>query len=193
MEHITDEMVVLLDESATVIGSADKRLIHHTSTPLHLAFSCYLFDEARNVLVTRRALSKATWPGTWTNSFCGHPAPGEPIEDAVRRRGRQELGVDIQDLRLVDPHFRYRATDSGGIVEYEVCPVYQATASGVVSPNPDEVMDWVWTDPTALTLATTLAPFGFSPWMVLQLGSPGWAASREAADATLDSSGSYGR
>ena len=77
--------------------------MHHASTPLHLAFSCYVLDESGRLLVTRRALSKATFPGVWTNTCCGHPAPGEAIEDAVVRRVGQELGITLHDLRLVLP------------------------------------------------------------------------------------------
>lgn len=163
------ERVVLLDESATPIGTADKALVHSDSTPLHLAFSCYLFDDSGRVLVTRRALSKLTWPGVWSNSFCGHPGPGESMEAAVKRRAWQELGVEISELRLADPDFRYRAVDASGIVENEVCPVYAAKIAGSLSPRPDEVMAWAWVDPAALAQAAFAAPFAFSPWMVLQL------------------------
>ena len=63
----TAESVVLLDEEGHAIGTADKRAVHDADTPLHLAFSCYLFDGAGNVLITQRALHKLSWPGIWTN------------------------------------------------------------------------------------------------------------------------------
>jgi len=166
MEH-----VVLLDADGVALGSAAKAEVHTTTTPLHLAFSCYVLDGAGRVLVTRRALAKTTWPGVWTNSVCGHPAPGEPLEAAVRRRAHEELGARLLDMRLVLPDFRYRATDDGGLVENEVCPVLVARFDddGGLAPHPLEVAATAWTDPAALALAVESAPFAFSPWMRLQL------------------------
>src|SRR3954451_24784596 len=122
-----EELVVLLAEDGQQLGSAAKELVHHANTPLHLGFSCYLFDGRGRVLVTRRALSKRTWPGVWTNSFSGHPAPGEAMEDAVRRRAAHELGVEVDNLTPALPDFRYRAVDASGIGVHEVCPVFTAT------------------------------------------------------------------
>ena len=141
------EEVVLLAEDGTPIGTADKATVHTADTPLHLAFSCHLFDGEGRILVTRRALGKATWPGVWTNSFCGHPGPGEGFEDAVRRRASDELGARIDNLVPVLPDFRYRAVDAAGIVEYEVCPVYTATIVGGLDPSPAEVAEAKESDP----------------------------------------------
>ncbi|NVM93744.1 isopentenyl-diphosphate Delta-isomerase [Arthrobacter wenxiniae] len=165
------ELVRLLDDDGTEIGTADKSLVHGDNTPLHLAFSCHLVDGAGRTLLTRRALSKLTWPGVWTNSFCGHPAPGETLEDAVRRRAGVELNLEVGDIRPVLPDFRYRAVDASGIVENEICPVFTAVHLGgdAISPNPDEVCDWAWSDIADLEEAVAAAPFVFSPWLVRQL------------------------
>ena len=140
----TTESVVLLDDAGRAIGTADKRAMHHRDTPLHLAFSCYLFDAAGRVLVTRRALDKPTFPGVWSNSCCGHPAPGEDLADAVRRRVRQELGMGLDGLRLLLPAFRYRAVMPDGVSEHEMCPVFVATTADPVRADPVEVADAVW-------------------------------------------------
>ena len=163
------ELVVLVDQLGNAIGVEDKIAVHNTDTPLHLAFSCHVYNEAGEVLVTRRALGKLTWPGVWTNSFCGHPAPGESMADAVARRARFELGLEVGALEPVLPDFRYRAVDASGIVENEVCPVYRAVTSDAVVANPAEVSEWEWVDPASLTAAASAAPYAFSPWLVWQL------------------------
>lgn len=162
------ERAVLLDEQRNPIGAEPKHLVHSARTPLHLAFSCHVLNAAGQVLVTRRALGKLTWPGVWTNSFCGHPQPDEPVEEAIDRRGRDELGLTVREVRVALPDFRYRATDASGIVENEVCPVYLAVTDEEPRPNPDEVMDLRWVDPAALGTALRATPWAFSPWFVEQ-------------------------
>ncbi len=163
------EQVVLVDDDGQPIGVADKVAVHSTETPLHLAFSCHVYDGAGRVLVTRRALSKLTWPGVWTNSFCGHPLPGESMEDALARRAARELGIRITGISVVLPDFRYRAVDASGIVENEICPVYRAETTDAVQPAADEVAEFEWVELDDLRAAVRAAPYAFSPWLGLQL------------------------
>jgi isopentenyl-diphosphate delta-isomerase len=165
---VDTEQVVLLDDQGRPIGTAPKSSVHGTDTALHLAFSCHVVNDDGQILVTRRALGKRTWPGIWSNSFCGHPKPAEPVLTAVHRRAEYELGLTLTDIRLALPLFRYRATDANGIVEHEVCPVYTARAEGEPVLNPLEVMDAKWVDPADLAVSLTTTPWAFSPWLVLQ-------------------------
>ena len=172
------EQVVLLDPEGRPCGVADKATVHGRTTPYHLAFSCYVFDEAGRFLVTQRAHTKVTWPGIWTNSCCGHPGPAEDPRDAVLRRLRQELGIGVDRLLLALPDFSYRASFRG-VEEYELCPVFLARTSAEPNPDPDEVAAaawWQWSD----FVTAALAPdSGISPWaqeQVRQLDSSGHVA-----------------
>jgi len=136
------EQVVLVDDEGTPIGVADKATVHHDKTPLHLAFSCHVFRPDGKVLITRRALTKKTWPGVWTNAVCGHPGPDEDTTDAIARRVRHEVGLEISDIAPVLPDFRYRAVDASGVVENEICPVFTARTTGEPSPRDDEISEW---------------------------------------------------
>ena len=165
------DLVVLLDDDGTPVGTAPRATVHTTDTPLHLAFSCHLLDSSGRTLVTRRALSKKTWPGVWTNSFCGHPRPGESVEDAVRRHALHELGLPADALVGLEPllpDFRYRAVDAAGIVENEVCPVWTAVYDGTPTPHPDEVAEHRWVEVADLLSVVERAPWALSPWLVEQ-------------------------
>jgi isopentenyl-diphosphate delta-isomerase len=169
--NVEVEEVVLLAEDGTPIGTAAKSEVHTAHTPLHLAFSCYVFDDRNRLLVTRRADSKRTWPGVWTNSACGHPGPGEAIEDAVRRRLASELGLNIESVWPLLPDFRYRAVMSNGVVENEICPVFRATvAAGITpSPDPDEVGEYRWIPWADFSAQVLSGAFEVSPWCRMQV------------------------
>ena len=181
-----EELVVLLDEAGHATGTTPKATVHGTGTPLHLAFSCYLFDPDGRLLMTRRALSKPTWPGAWTNSVCGHPGPGEPVADAVRRRVRDEVGVRAEDVRLMLPAFRYRAVMPNGVVENEMCPVFVATTSDAPAPDPAEVEEAAWVDWTEFRSGVLDGSRVISPWCREQVAmlpeDPLAAAARPDSD-----------
>lgn len=182
----TSEEVVLLDEDGHAIGTADKNRVHGLDTPLHLAFSCYVFDRQHQLLITQRAWHKVTWPGEWTNSVCGHPAAGESLVGAVRRRARQELGITLTDLRLVLPRFRYRCAMANGTTENEMCPVFVALTTDEVWPDPAEVASHAWVPWVSFRDDVRCGRTEVSPWCVSQVVElPEHPGQALAADPTL--------
>lgn len=164
------EQVVLVDDAGQPIGVADKAAVHGRVTARHLAFSCYGFDAAGRVLVTRRSAAKRAFPLVWTGTCCGHPAPGEALADAVHRRLHDELGLRAADLRLVLPDFGYRASDDGpdgGVEEHELCPVFVCALDGDPRPAPDEVAAWEWWSWDRMVAEA--AAGALSPWARLQV------------------------
>jgi isopentenyl-diphosphate delta-isomerase len=157
------ELIVLVDDEGTAIGTLPKAQVHHGDTPLHRAFSAYLFDDAGRLLVTRRAEQKATFPGMWTNTVCGHPGPGEDDGAAIARRAAFELGLTVADLRPAVPGYRYRA-EFRGVVENEICPVYLGRFAGTPAPDPTEVGDWELLDWAAFRRRQETEGDAWSPW-----------------------------
>lgn len=180
-----DDHVVLVAADGSPTGLAPRATVHSARTPLHLAFSCHVVRADGAVLLTRRALSKRTWPGVWTNSFCGHPRHGESFDEAIARHARHELGMAVRSPIRALPDFRYRAVDASGVVENEVCPVFVAELAEApagtegptgaadpgsgLTPNPEEVMDHRWVAPDELRALVELAPWTLSPWAVEQV------------------------
>ena len=175
------ELIVLVDEAGTAVGTAPKATVHHADTPLHLAFSSYVFDRQGRFLLTRRALSKQTWPGVWTNSCCGHPMPGESYRQALHRRLDYELGLIADEVVELLPDFRYRA-ELDGVVENEICPVFGVRVSGEPTLRPTEVEESSWLDWQDVLDGRTPP---LSPWCLLQLqalaGHPGIERLRRPA------------
>ena len=139
------ESIVYVYPDGRPTGETAPKLEAHTAnTQLHSAFSCYIFNNDGKVLVTQRAHHKKVWPSVWTNSVCGHPAPGEPREDAVVRRAQYELGAQVANLQIILPNYTYKTPPYNGIIEHEFCPVYGARLNGDISPNSEEVDACRW-------------------------------------------------
>ena len=163
------EMIVLVDEDGRAIGTLPKPEVHHGETPLHRAFSAYLFDDEGRLLVTRRAEDKATFPGMWTNTVCGHPGPDEDDGAAIARRAGFELGLAVADLRPALPGYRYRA-EFRGVVENEICPVYLGRFTGDPAPDPTEVGEWELLDWASFRRRQETEGDAWSPWWTSRLG-----------------------
>jgi isopentenyl-diphosphate delta-isomerase type 1 len=161
------EEVCLVDDDNSPVGNCLKSEVHGYNTPLHRAFSVFLFDSHDRLLVQQRANSKVTWPGIWSNSCCGHPAPGEETMEGAKRRLLQELNLAGGELYEALPDFRYRSRYLG-VEENEICPVFIGRIEAIREFDRDEVesIDWIdWHTFLELTESTPSRQWGeLSPW-----------------------------
>ena len=157
------EVVVLVDDQNNPIGTVPKETVHTTDTPLHRAFSLFIFNSQKQLLVTKRASTKKTFPGVWTNTVCGHLAPEETAEQAAARRLSDELGITGVTIKEVSP-YRYKFADKNGIVENEICPIIVGTFDGNPNPHPGEVDEWKWMDWEKFLEDIRINPEPYSPW-----------------------------
>lgn len=157
------EYVVLVNEKNRRVGVAAKDNVHTTNTPLHRGFSLFVFNSRAQLLITKRAQAKKTFPGVWTNTVCGHPGPGESAVHAAKRRLRDELSMEARDIRIISP-YRYQFADQNGIVENEICPILVGYSSQQPDPNDNELDEWIWIHWHTFLSDISKQPDKYSPW-----------------------------
>lgn len=159
------DYIVLVDENNKVQGTAPKLSSHHKNTPLHRAFSLFIFNRKKELLLQQRADHKITWPGVWSNSVCGHQLLDEQVEKTVVDRALYELGVHIVDVKNALPDYRYRF-EKDGIVENEICPVFTAFTQEEPKINSHEVKFVKWILLKKWVEEVYNNPEKYSPWCV---------------------------
>jgi isopentenyl-diphosphate delta-isomerase len=157
------EEVILVDEDDNPMGFETKLRAHEDGGKLHRAFSVFIFDRAGKMLLQRRAKRKYHFGSLWSNACCSHPRRGEKLTDAVRARLQQEFGFSTEMEEIFS--FVYRASDAqSGLTEYEFDHVFYGEFNGEPRPDPDEIEDWKWVDPTELTADLEINPHDYTPW-----------------------------
>jgi isopentenyl-diphosphate Delta-isomerase len=165
------ERVVLVDEQDRELGAAEK-LSAHADGILHRAFSIFVFNSRRQLLLQRRAQSKYHSGGLWSNTCCGHPRPGEPTVLAARRRLREEMNFDCELRPAFE--FLYRAQLPNELVEHEYDHVFVGEFDGVVAPDEAEVEAWTWTTLDELRRDMCARPDDYTYWLKAALATDGW-------------------
>ncbi len=162
------DYVVLVDRKNRVLGTAPKLQIHNNKTPLHRAFSLFLFNKKGEILLQKRSKKKKAWPGVWSNSCCGHPKLKESAINAARRRLKDELGINNVQIYNIVPDFSYKA-EKDGIVENELCPILAGFTEDNPKINKDEVENIEWVDWKNFIDEIEKNPKRYSPWCVLEV------------------------
>jgi len=160
------EQLILVDENDAVQGYQSKAKCHAGAGLLHRAFSIFIINDHKQLLIQKRSHKKRLWPLYWSNSCCSHPRQGEADLAATQRRLQEELGfmTPLKFLFKFQYHARYKNKGS----EFEICSVYAGRSGALVQANPDEIAEWKFISITELERELISFAHHFSPWFKLE-------------------------
>lgn len=159
---IEEEEVILVNTNDEVIGTMPK-LEAHLQGKLHRAFSIFIFNASKQLLLQQRALNKYHSPGEWTNTCCSHPKPGEETTDATVRRLQEEMGMECKMEPVFS--FLYEAEVGDGLIENEYDHVYFGTSDNLPQPNAEEVSAFRYVDMEELKADLIEHPENYTAWL----------------------------
>lgn len=158
---MTEEKVILVNERDEPIGLMPK-LEAHEKAVLHRAFSVFILNDKKEVMLQQRAHQKYHSPLLWTNTCCSHQRDGETNIQAGTRRLLEEMGftADLKELF----HFIYKAPFDNGLTEHELDHVMIGYYDNEPIINPEEVEDWKWMSIEAIKTDMQEHPELYTVW-----------------------------
>ena len=137
----------------------------HTEPILHRAFSVYLINKNKEMLIQKRASHKYHSPDLWANSCCSHPRMGEDVVESAEKRMIEELGFTTKVKELFK--FNYLCEFRKDLYEYEVDHVLLGEYNGSVVLNPEEASDYKWISLDELSRDILENPTKYSHWFII--------------------------
>ncbi|MEM7813553.1 MAG: isopentenyl-diphosphate Delta-isomerase [Candidatus Aenigmatarchaeota archaeon] len=156
------DMMILVDPCDKEVGYEEKWLCHSWPAKLHRAFSVFIINSNGEMLIHKRAAGKKTWPGFWTNACCSHPRRGENVDEAAKRRLREELGIACPLRRLFTFEYSARFDEKWG--ENEVDHVFLGRYDGPVNADKKEIEEWKFVPVAELKKDVLEHPEKYTPW-----------------------------
>jgi len=161
-----DQLLILCDKNGNPIGEATREACHKGKGKTHLAFMAFLMDGEGKTILTKRSRKKSLWAGYWDAAIVSHVLSGETPLTAANRRGKEELGVDVQ-FELLGAFYYFQP--HGDSCENEYCFVLLGTTNEQVSPNPVEI-DAVHNVSFASLISDSQKNSNkYTPWLLLSL------------------------
>jgi isopentenyl-diphosphate delta-isomerase len=160
-------MVVLVDKNDQSIGTMEKLEAHELGL-LHRAFSVFIINDKKEILLQKRAISKYHSGGLWTNSCCSHPLPGEDVLDAGIRRTKEEIGIHLSKESIFKSGFLlYKSVYDNGLTEHEYDHILIAKTNNKPILNVDEAEAFEYVNYASIKERIASSPDSFTSWFKL--------------------------
>lgn len=128
-----EEWFPLVNEAGETIGKATRKECHSGSKLLHPVVHLHIFNDAGDLYLQKRSMTKDIQPGKWDTAVGGHVDLGETVEEALRREVREELGITDFIPQLIT---RYILESE---IEKELVNSFRTIYNGTITPDPSEL------------------------------------------------------
>ena len=118
-----EEWFPLVNEMGETIGKATRKECHSGSKQLHPVIHLHIFNDAGELYLQKRSMTKDIQPGKWDTAVGGHIDYGETVEEALRREVREELGI----------------TAFESAIEKELVNTFRTIYNGEIKPDTEEL------------------------------------------------------
>lgn len=102
------EYIDIYTEFGEKINQKEQKELAHEKGLYHKAVHVWILNNKGELLLQRRNKDKKIYPNMLDVSFAGHISSGETSIDAIKREGKEELGLDI-DINNLEYLFSYKA------------------------------------------------------------------------------------
>ena len=158
-----NQLLITCDKKGTIIGTATRENCHKGNGLTHLAFMSFVVDKTGRVVLTRRSPRKSLWGNFWDASVVSHVLPDETVEEAAKRRGREELAVEA-DFRVVGSFFYQENYDD--FSENEYCYILIGKTQNPINPNEKEIAETKFLNQFELEKFFTDNTESLTPWFI---------------------------
>jgi isopentenyldiphosphate isomerase len=128
-----EEFFPLVNEDGETIGKASRNECHSGTKQLHPVVHLHVFNEAGDLYLQKRSMTKDVQPGKWDTAVGGHVDYGETVEEALFRETCEELGItDFKPVKIKSYIFE-------SDIERELVNSFRTIYTGIITPDNEEL------------------------------------------------------
>jgi len=134
------ELIAVVDEHDNFIENRPRKEVHKLGLR-HRAVHILVFNDANQIFLQKRSLTKDVNAGLWDTSAAGHVDAGESYDICAHRETIEELGVCVDET--LSFLFKLPAIPETGM---EFVQVYRCQHNGPFTLEAGEIDDGQWFD-----------------------------------------------
>ncbi len=162
------EKIMIVDENDHPTGESMSREQAWKDGRYHRHIRIVLQDENGRFLLQKRSLTKASYPGLWTDAVSGHVDEGETYETTAPRELLEEIGISTKLEKI--GVFKMQDKNERGTINTFNC-VFKGTipSSTQLTLEPNEVTEVRWVSLDALKQDLRKNPHLYTPGLRLEI------------------------